>query len=129
MSDLLLDTHAFLWFVWDDPQLSSHAKSAIENPENRKLISIAACWEIAIKCALGKLKLDDTAENFLAREIASNNFELLPVSLIHATRTEKLPFHHHDPFDRMLIVQAMTEDLTLITRDDHFSQYPIRTLW
>ena len=114
MTSLLLDTHAILWFFWDDPQLSAHAKALIEDAGNRKLVSIASCWEIAIKVGLGKLHLGEPSRSFLPREIARNNFELLPVSLGHATMVEGLAAHHRDPFDRMLVAQAMNESLPLV---------------
>src|SRR5436309_3124344 len=82
--NLLLDTHTMLWFFWDDPLLSTSAKALIEDPANRKLVSIASCWEVAIKAGLGKLKLGEPSESFLSREITRNNFELLPISLHHA---------------------------------------------
>ena len=103
MSDLLLDTHAMLWFFWDDPQLSPPAKAAIEDPNNRKLVSVASCWEVAIKVGSKQLDLGGTARDFLNREITHNNFELLPIRLEHATSVEALPHHHGDPFDRLLI--------------------------
>src|SRR3954468_15703280 len=98
MSDILLDSHTMLWFFWDDRLLSPKAKSLIEDPSNRKLVSIATCWEIAIKAGIGKLKLGEPSESFLSREIARNNFQLLPIGLNHATRVEALPAHHRDPF-------------------------------
>jgi PIN domain nuclease of toxin-antitoxin system len=118
-----------LWFFWDDPQLSASAKVIIEEPQNRKLVSISSCWEIAIKVGLGKLDLGESSRSFLPREIARNSFELLPISLAHATMVEQLASHHRDPFDRMLIAQAMTEGLPLVSIDAVFDQYGIRRLW
>ena len=109
MSDLLLDTQAMLWFFWGDPSLSAAAKASIENPENRKLVSIASCWETAIKAGLKKLELGSPSGAFLNKEIARNNFELLAITLDHATMVESLPLHHEDPFDRLLVAQALTE--------------------
>lgn len=129
MSDLLLDTHAMLWFFWDDPLLSLRAKSLIEDPNNRKLVSIASCWEIAIKCGLGKLKLGSPSQAFLSHEIARNNFELLPISLIHATSVESLPLHQKDPFDRLLIAQALAERISVISADAMFDNYGVSRLW
>jgi PIN domain nuclease of toxin-antitoxin system len=103
MSDLLLDTQAMLWFFWDDPLLSSKAKTEIENSNNRKLVSIASCWEAAIKAGLKKLELGGPCAAFLNKEISRNNFELLPISFDHATMVETLPAHHRDPFDRLLV--------------------------
>jgi PIN domain nuclease of toxin-antitoxin system len=129
MSDLLLDTHAMLWFFWDDAQLSGRAKKAIEDSNNRKLISIASCWEIAIKVGLGKLDLGESSRSFLPREILRNNFELLFIALDHATMVEDLISHHKDPFDRLLIAQAMVEKLTLVSTDTVFDQYGVSRLW
>jgi PIN domain nuclease of toxin-antitoxin system len=129
MTDLLLDTHAMLWFFWDDSRLSSHAKMLIEDADNRKLVSIASCWEIAIKVGLGKLNLGEPSRSFLPREIARNNFELLPISLDHATTVEGLVLHHRDPFDRLLIAQAMVEGLSLVGSDAVFDKYGISRLW
>lgn len=130
MTSLLLDTHAFLWFCWDHPQLSPNAKVLIEEPNNRKLVSIASCWEIAIKVGLGKLDLGESSRDFLNRELARNNFELLPISLDHATAVESLPLHHRDPFDRLLIVQASSENLNIVSADAIFDRkYGITRLW
>lgn len=129
MTSLLLDTHSMLWFFWDDPQLSPSAKSSIEDPDNLKLISIASCWEVAIKAGLGKLDLGEPSGPFLRREIASNNFDLLPISLEHAAMVEGLAPHHRDPFDRLLVAQAMAENLSLVGRDPVFDQYGVRRMW
>ncbi len=126
---LLLDTHALLWFLKNDSQLSGSAKAAIEDPANRKFVSVASCWEIAIKAGLGKLKLGEPAAVLLSREIPANSFDLLPISLAHATAVETLPTHHKDPFDRLLVAQAVSEGATLITSDRIFSQYPAHVLW
>ena len=126
---LLLDTHALLWFLKDDPQLSAAAKSAIENPANRKLVSIASCWEIAIKAGLGKLKLDESAADLLSRELPRNCFDLLSIELSHATAVEGLPSHHRDPFDRLLIVQALTEGTPIVSADSQLDPYGIVRLW
>jgi len=127
--NLLLDTHAMLWFLWADSQLSPNAKALIEDADNRKLVSIASCWEIAIKVGLGKLDLGEPSRSFLPREIAHNNFELLPIDLNHATMVEKLPTHHRDPFDRLLIAQAVVEGLSLVSADVAFDQYSVSRLW
>jgi PIN domain nuclease of toxin-antitoxin system len=129
MTSLLLDTHTMLWFFWNDPQLSAPAKALIEDADNRKLVSIASCWEVAIKVGLGKLDLGEPSRSFLPREIARNNFQLLPISLGHATMVEGLVAHHRDPFDRLLVAQAMTEGLPLVSTDGIFDQYGINRLW
>ena len=129
MTRLLLDSHAVLWFVWDDSQLSAPAKALIEDADNQKLVSIASCWEIAIKVGLGKLNLGESSQSFLPREIARNNFELPPISLTHATMVEQLAPHHRDPFDRLLVAQAMTEGVSLVSADSTFDRYGIPRLW
>src|SRR3954465_11928081 len=126
--NLLLDSHTMLWFFWDDPQLSAAAKTLIEDPANRKLVSIVSCWEIAIKAGLGKLQLGEPAAGFLNREITRNNFEILPVGLNHATAVETLPMHHRDPFDRLLIVQSQIEQVPIVSADAVFDQYLVTRL-
>jgi PIN domain nuclease of toxin-antitoxin system len=129
MASLLLDSHVLLWFLWDDPSLSGSAKALIEDADNRKLVSVASCWEIAIKAGLGKLDLGEPSRSFLQREIARNNFELLPISLAHATKVEDLPTHHRDPFDRLLTAQLIVEGLSLVSVDTIFDQYGVARLW
>jgi PIN domain nuclease of toxin-antitoxin system len=126
---LLLDTHALLWFLKDDPQLRATAKAAIEDPANRKLVSIASCWEIAIKAGLGKLTLGEPAAVLLPREIARNNFDILSISLSHATAVESLPQHHKDPFDRMLVAQSQIEGLPVVSADTVFDAYGVTRIW
>lgn len=118
-----------LWFFWDDPLLSSAAKASIENPENRKLVSIASCWEAAIKAGLKKLELGAPCSAFLSKEIGRNNFELLAVTFDHATMVESLVRHHKDPFDRLLVAQAMIERVPIVSADPVFDQYGIVRLW
>jgi len=127
--DLLLDTHTFLWFFWNDPQLTPVARSLIVDPGNRKLVSAASCWEVAIKVTIGKLNLGEPCRSFLHREMTRNNFELLPINLDHAAAVEVLPFHHRDPFDRMLVAQAMVENIPLVSGDVILDAYPVRRLW
>lgn len=126
---LLLDSHTLLWFVGNLPALSARAKSLIEDPANQKVVSLASCWEIAIKAATGKLRLAEPAAILLPREIAVNNFDLLPISLAHAMAVESLPMHHRDPFDRLLIVQAFLEGLTVVGADFAFDQYGVARAW
>jgi len=126
--NLLLDTHAFIWFSENDPLLSRAALKAIETPENVKYISIASLWEMAIKHSLGKLQLKKALSGIIA-EIQVNGFDLFPVSTAHILQVETLPFHHKDPFDRMLIGQAISEDFTIVSKEDLFDQYSVRRLW
>lgn len=127
--NLLLDTHALLWFLNDDPLLSATAKGLIEDPANRKFVSIATCWEIAIKVGVRKLDLGEPATTFLPRELASNLFDLLEIKLQHATFIESLPPHHRDPFDRLLVAQATIESIPIVSADAAFDPYGVNRLW
>ena len=126
---LLLDTHTFLWFVWGDPQLSAAAKALIVSPSNQKLLSAASFWEIAIKVSVGKLKLGEPYASFMPRELTRNSIDLLPISLEHAAAASVLPFHHRDPFDRMLIAQSMVDAVPLVSADPALDLYPVTRLW
>ena len=126
---LLLDTHTFLWFVWDDPQLSAAARAFIEAPANRCMVSLASCWEIAIKAGKRKLVLGAAAKVFINREVARNGLEFLEISLPHATAIETLPQHHNDPFDRLLIAQALIENIPVVSVDKAFDPYGLSRLW
>ncbi|MAP10244.1 MAG: PIN domain nuclease [Rhodopirellula sp.] len=127
--NLLLDTHAFLWFIADDARLSFDARTAIESPKNQKWVSVASCWEISIKTGLGKLTLSDPVEEFLPREISANHFSLLPIQLAHATFVSGMPNHHRDPFDRLLISQVMLESFEMVSCDAAFDAYGIKRIW
>jgi PIN domain nuclease of toxin-antitoxin system len=127
--NLLLDTHAFLWFVWDDERLSQTAKRLIEDPSHAKHVSVASGWEIAIKCSLGKLRLDDSAATFIPRELAANGFALMSITLKHVAGVENLPFHHRDPFDRLIVAQCLSDALDVVSRDSSFDEYGIRRHW
>jgi PIN domain nuclease of toxin-antitoxin system len=127
--NLLLDTHALLWFLNNDPALSATAKALIEDPANHKFVSVATCWEIAIKVGLKKLDLGEPATTFLPRELATNHFDLLGIELRHATFVETLPPHHRDPFDRLLIAQALIEAMPIVSADAAFDAYGVTRLW
>ncbi len=127
--NLLLDAHTLLWFLDDDSALSPTAKMLIEDPANRKLVSIAICWEIAIKVGLKKLDLGEPATTFLPRELAANHFDLLGVDLRHATFVETLPPHHRDPFDRLLVAQAIMEVMPIVSVDPALDAYGVQRLW
>jgi len=129
MSRLLLDTHAFLWWVDDAPELSAAARRAIADVSNKCCLSVASCWEMAIKASLGKLKLAKTVERFVSEQVTANGFTLLNIELRHTAKVEKLPFHHRDPFDRLLIAQAMTEKLIIVSADSVFSGYGVKVIW
>lgn len=126
---LLLDTHSFLWFWWDDPQLSETAKQAICDPANRKLVSTASCWEIAIKVSLKKLDLGAPYRGFIHQHMVRNNFELLQITDEHLTGLVDLPFHHKDPFDRLLVAQSLYEQIPIVSVDPQFDAYGITRIW
>lgn len=129
--DLLIDTHALLWFIEGDTTLSATAREAIEAPTNRRFISIVSLWEMAIKASIGKLRLEPSYETWVGRHVLSPHFLVLPLRREHTVHVAALPYlgDHRDPFDRALIAQAVVERLTLVSRDQHFSTYPLRVLW
>ena len=118
---LLLDTHTLIWWLANNPTLSNKAKDAIADPDNIIFVSAASAWEIAIKKSIGKLQ----TPNDLAMQIEAKGFVPLSIDLHHALTVESLPWHHQDPFDRILIAQAIYEHLTIITRDRKFNVYEI----
>lgn len=126
---LLLDTHAFLWFVDGSDELSLAARNLIEDPDNRRLLSVASLWEMAIKVSIGKLKLAVPFTELVEREIQGNAIELLAIRPDHLDELAKLPFHHRDPFDRMIVAQGLTEDIPIISRDKAFESYSVNVLW
>jgi len=125
---LLLDTHVLLWWLDDSPRLGARARAAIADPDNTVWVSAATAWEIAIKTGLGRLELGEPPEDVLPREIERGGFRPLAISVEHALAVRALPLHHRDPFDRMLVAQAMLEDLTLVTRDENIAKYEVATL-
>jgi PIN domain nuclease of toxin-antitoxin system len=127
--NLLIDSHTFLWFVWDDPLLSAAAKKLVTNPTIRKLVSVASCWEIAIKTSIGKLTLGEPIASFLPREISKNNFEVLPIRIDHIAVVETLPFHHRDPFDRIIVAQALVENIPIVSIDRALDPYGVKRSW
>ena len=124
---LLLDTNALLWALMQ-PALLRGARPAVEDPVNLVLVSMVCAWEIAIKLALGKLNAPRDAASWLPRQLQLKRFDLLPVSLDHALAVEHLPLHHRDPFDRLIVAQAKTENLTLVTGDRGFEPYGVPLL-
>jgi PIN domain nuclease of toxin-antitoxin system len=126
---LLLDTHTFLWFCQGDASLSAAAKTLIEDAANRKMLSMASCWEIAIKAGLGKLTLGEPSATYLPAALSRTGFELLPITLAHATGVERLPQHHRDPFDRLLVAQATAEAIPIVSADVALDSYGVRRMW
>jgi PIN domain nuclease of toxin-antitoxin system len=127
--NVLLDTHAFLWFVWGDPRLSAAARAAISAPANLAWISPASYWEIAVKLSAGKLALSEPYQVFIPREIRQNQFDILHISVEHCSVVATLPFHHRDPFDRLLAAQALVENVPLVSADSVFDAYGVTRLW
>jgi PIN domain nuclease of toxin-antitoxin system len=126
---LLLDTHAFLWWVGASPRLSRRAKAAIASARNQCLVSIASAWEIAIKVSLGRLRIDAPLDRFLPEQLAVNGFAPLAIDIKHTALLARLPFHHRDPFDRLLVAQAMDEELAVVTADPVFGRYGVKRVW
>jgi len=127
--NVLLDTHSFLWMTLDMPELSARARAAIENPANRKYVSMASLWELAIKDGLGKLDLQTPLDELLAE--IGNPFPLhrLGIQDAHVLAYRNLALHHRDPFDRMLVAQALSEGLTVVGCDEAFDAYGVRRVW
>ena len=124
---VLLDTQAFLWWVTDDRRLTKRAAHSIAGSDC--LLSVASCWEMAIKVSLGKLKLPGPVDRFVQAQLEVNGFNLLSVSLEHIAGVAGLPFHHRDPFDRLLVVQALNEELAVVSSDGVFGKYGVKRVW
>ncbi len=126
--NVLLDTHALLWFVAGDARLSSLARQTIEADETVNYVSMASWWEIAVKCSIGKLTLDDSLDLFMKQRTAEG-FRTLPLEPQHLHPLVELPFHHRDPFDRLIICQSMVENMAICTCDENFKRYPVSLIW
>jgi PIN domain nuclease of toxin-antitoxin system len=126
---ILLDTHAFLWFIGGDVHLSAPARGLIEDETNDVLLSVASLWEMAIKVSLGKLNLGAPFETMIPEQLASNAIDVLPITFAHTARIVMLPFHHRDPFDRLLIAQSLVERLPLVSNEALFDAYGVQRAW
>jgi PIN domain nuclease of toxin-antitoxin system len=126
---VLLDTHAFLWWAADDPNLSPLARSIIKDKGNQLYLSAASGWEIAIKSSTGKLALPDPPAVYVQSRMAANRVVELPVSMTHALQVHALPYHHKDPFDRLLVAQSQVESMPILTADPLIAQYAVTVLW
>ena len=124
----LIDTHTLLWYFKGDLQLSKTANDILEDEKKEKFVSIASLWEIAIKLKIEKLELDYPFAD-IEHKLSFENIILLNISFEHTQKIISLPLHHRDPFDRMIIAQSITENLTVISKDKNFSLYPIKLLW
>ncbi len=126
---VLLDTHSLLWLVTDHPGLSDRAKALFLDERNELVVSAVTGFEIAVKFSLGELKLTEPPREFLENRICNNALSRLPISLEHTCRLAHLPFHHRDPFDRLLAAQAIAEDLPILSRDAVLSDYGVERIW
>jgi PIN domain nuclease of toxin-antitoxin system len=126
--NLLLDTHTLIWLLEGDSQLSLPALKLIEQPQNRLFVSMATLWEMGIKISLGKLAVTKSLAD-IHQGILNNGIDIIPVSFPHILRVSRLPFHHKDPFDRIIISQAMEENLVIISKDGHFVAYTPNVFW
>ena len=124
----LLDTHTLIWFLNGDKNLSSKARKSIESAGASSFVSVVSLWEIAIKISLKRLDVKASFEQ-IGEEILKNNFQILPISFQDTLVLSSLPFHHRDPFDRLLIAQGMNNNLTIISKDQYFTNYEVIVLW
>lgn len=124
---VLLDAHAFLWFIAGNTKLSNTARSFIEDQSQTKLLSVASLWEIAIKHSLGRLALTIPFGQLIQQSL--NGFSLLSIEVDHLEALVNLPFHHRDPFDRLLIAQAIVGQIPIVSSDTAFDSYPVTRLW
>ena len=126
--NLLIDTHAIIWFITDNTKLPRKTKNIISSEDNNCFVSIASFWEIGIKHSIGRLKLGTDLKTIF-RIIEDTGFKTLPLNPEHILKNSILPFYHQDPFDRILIAQALTENMLLISRDRQFKNYPVQVIW
>jgi PIN domain nuclease of toxin-antitoxin system len=124
---VLLDTHTLLWWTQDDPKLSKRAREAILGTD--RYCSLASCWKLAIKVSLDRLRFDRPLAQFLDEQLFVNTISLLPIEFRHVMRVSSLPLHHRDPFDRLLIAQALEENLAIVSIDRSFDVYGIERVW
>ena len=129
MMRLLLDTQALMWWAGKSKRLSPKVRDLLEDSTNEVFISVANAWEMQIKAHIGKLTLHKPWPEIVRDQMITNGFQLLRVELSHIEVLDSLPFHHKDPFDRLLIAQAIYENLTLVSNDPKFSSYPVTLLW
>ena len=122
---VLLDTHAFLWWITDSPALTPLAREVIADGRNELFLSAASGWEIAIKAQRGRLELPETPQEFVSEQLALNHIFSLPVLMSHALHVYSLPWHHNDPFDRLLVAQAQVEQLTILTANENIAKYDV----
>ncbi len=125
----LIDTGSFLWFVAGNDRLSREAREVMEDFDNELVLSIVSLWEISIKVSVGKLELLREFDQFIPEKLEENEIEILHIELPHLSEMMKLPFHHRDPFDRLIIAQSISENLPVIASDRFFREYPVEIIW
>lgn len=125
----LLDTNSFLWFISGSDRLSNNAHNFIADLSNELVLSVSSLWEIAIKISLGKLELLRPFEQLIREQLRENSIDILPIELEHLSKVIDIPFHHRDPFDRLIIAQAVTEDIPVISSDTIFKKYTVEVIW
>ena len=126
---ILLDTHTFLWFVEGNSNISSTARSMIEDEENQRFLSVASLWEMAIKVSMNRLTLQTSLTSLVMQQVYGNAIEVLEIRPEHLDVLAKMPFHHKDPFDRLIIAQSIAESIAVISKDSEFREYPVALLW
>lgn len=126
---ILLDTHTFLWFIAGDTRLDVYARRLIEEPHNERYLSMASVWEITIKASLGRLTIPTPPSTLIREHIWANAIELLAIAPEHSDMLHTLPYHHKDPFDRLIVAQAMQAGMLLVTKDQAFGAYNVRVAW
>ena len=126
---LLLDTQAILWWIGADPRLSARARRAIQAVDSERFVSISSAWEMAIKSSLGKLRLPARVGRFLTEHLPRNQMAVVAVSVGDVERVETLPFHHRDPFDRLIAAQALERELVIVSPDAVFERYGVERIW
>jgi PIN domain nuclease of toxin-antitoxin system len=126
---LLLDSHAFLWAITDSNELSTKARDVLTDPDNELFLSVASIWELAIKASIGKLTLRMPLGDLLLSARHDLGLRVLQVELDHALAVQDLPFHHRDPFDRLLVVQARSKGMPILSRDAVFDRYELPRIW
>ena len=125
----LLDTHSFLWFIGGDEQLPLAARQVIAEIDHEIFLSIASLWEIAIKVSLGKLGLRKPFDELIVEQLSTNDIKVLPIDIGTLSLVTNLQFHHRDPFDRLIIAQAILEKMPIIGKDSEFARYPVDLVW
>ena len=126
---VLLDTHTFLWWIANNNQLSNTSRNVIGDNQNELFLSVASCWEMAIKARLGKLKLPGNLEQFIAEQLQQNAITGLPIQMSHALHVYTLPPLHRDPFDRLLVAQSQLENMPILTIDPQIGRYDVEVIW